>query len=208
MRRGALATVAVLTALLWFGVADSRAVTGVVKLETGDVLEGDVRFPPHDRLDLVLVDSEDSASIPVEDIKSVEVSSPPTDRSETLPFFKRLWRRLTGPSEQEQTLTVTLRDGDVFTGWFSWRQSAGKIEVQESDYIVREAYLRPKQIDRERHQPIDIRKRYVRSITLDHKDAVVLKECPTCNRSFEEPDYEYCPFDGTPLSERSVPAHE
>jgi len=208
MRRRALASVAVLTALLWLGGSDSCAVTGVVELDTGDVLEGDVRFPPHDRLELVLVDSQDTASIPIKDIKSVEVTSAPADQSETLPFLKRVWRRLTGPSEQEQTLRVTLRNGDVYTGRFSWRQSAGKIEVRESDYIVRDAYLRPKQIDRERHQPIDIRNRYVRSITLGDEETVTLKKCPACNRSFEEPDYKYCPFDGTPLDERSVPAQE
>jgi|GEM_PF-4985723 len=208
MTRWTFVSAAVLAALLCLRVGSSYAVPGVVELETGDILEGDVRFPPHDRLDLVLVDSQDTASIPIEDIKTVEVSSPPAARSETVPLIKRLWRRLIGPSEQEQTLTVTLRNGDVYTGWFSWRQSAGKIEVRESAYIVRDAYLRPKQIDRERHQPIDIRNRYVRSITLKDEDTVVPKECPTCNRTFEESDYKYCPFDGAPLSERSVPAQE
>ena len=184
--------------------ADLCAVPGAVRLETGDVLQGDIRFPPEDRLELVLADSQQEASIPIGDIKSVEVTAPYPRTAEKLPLLKRLWRRLTGPSEEEETLTLTLRNGEVYRGWLSWRQSAGEVEVRESAYVVRKAYLRPKQIDRERHQPIDVSKRYVRSITLGGEETVVSKECEKCGRSFERSDYKYCPFDGTTLIERSA----
>ena len=187
---------------------DSRAVPGTVQLETGDVLQGDVRLPPADKLELVLADSQEEASIPIGDIRNVEVTPlyPPT--SEKLSLLKRLWRRLTGPSEEEQTLTVTLRNGEVYRGWLSWRQSAGQVEVRESAYVARKAYLKPKQIDRERHQPIDVTRQYIRSITLSGVETVVSRECEKCGRSFDRSDYKYCPFDGTTLSERSASAQD
>ena len=205
--RTIISTVIVATVLWCYG-ADLWAAPGTVELETGEVLEGDVRFVPEDQLELVVTDSQDTLSIPLTDIKSVQVDAPSTVQPESLPLLKRLWRRLTGPPEQQETITVTLRSGEVHTGWLSWRQSAGEIEVRESDYIVRKAYVKHKQIDRGRHQPIDIRKRYVRSITLADEERVVLKKCPTCNRTFEQPDYEYCPYDGTPLNELPAAAQE
>ena len=73
------------------------------------------------------------------------------------------------------------------------------------ELISREkVYMRSRQTDRERHQPVDVTKQYVRSITFSERETAVPKKCPQCGRSFEEPDYEYCPFDGTALTEPTV----
>jgi hypothetical protein len=199
---------ALILALLSFNAAQLWAVPGTVQLETGAVLEGDIRFPPKDMIELVLADSRDKAAIPVNDIKNIEVTSSRPAPSDKLPMWKRLWRRLAGPSEKEQTLTITLRNGEVYRGWLFWHQSAGEVEVSESKYLVRKVYLRPRQIDRKRHQPIDVNRQYVRSITFCDEDVAVSRECPKCGRLFHIPEYEHCPFDGTPLTERSVSAQE
>lgn len=184
------------------------AVSGTVELETGAVLEGDIRLPPEDKIELALTDSQEKATIPIEDIKRIEVSPAPAAPSDKLPMLKRWWRRLKGPSEADRTLTIRLRNGDVYRGQLFWHQSAGEVEVSESKYVVRKAYLRSRQIDRKRHQPIDVNRQYVRSITFGEYETVVSKECPKCGNSFDEPNYEYCPFDRTPLTERSVSAQE
>ena len=208
MSQEILICTALTLALAFINPAQLWAVPGTVQLETGDVLEGDIRLPPEDKIELVLADSREKATIPVEDIKKIEVSPPPAVPSDELPMLKRLWRRLKGPSDTDQTLTIRLRNGEVYRGQLFWHQSAGEVEVSESKYIVRKAYLRPRQIDRKRHQPIDVNRQYVRSITFGEVETTVSKECPKCGNSFDEPDYEYCPFDRTPLTERSVSVKE
>jgi hypothetical protein len=208
MSQKTLTCTALILALFSLYPARSGAVPGTVQLETGDLLEGDIRLPPDDKIELVLADSREKASIPVEDIRNIEVSSSRPTASDKLPLLKRLWRRLTGPSETEQTLTITLLSGEVYRGWLLWHQSAGEVEVSESKYVVRKAYLRPRQIDRKRHQPIDVNRQYIRSITFHAKDTVVSRECAKCGTLFDRPDYKYCPFDGTSLTERSAPVKE
>jgi len=208
MSQKTLTCTALVLALAFLDPAQLWAVSGTVRLETGAVLEGDIRFPPEDKIELVLSDSREKAAIPVEDIKTIEVSSSRPAPSDKLPMLKRLWRRITGPSETEQLLTIKLRNGEVYRGWLFWQQSAGEVEVSESKYVVRKVYLRPRQIDRKRHQPIDVNRQHVRSITFREEDTAVSKECAKCGEKFDQPDYKYCPFDGTPLTERSVSAQE
>ena len=199
---------ALIVALLCFGPAELWAVPGTVKLETGAVLEGDISLPPGDKIELVLAGTREKASIPVDDIKNIEVAPSSPSASGKPPLLKRLWRRFTASSDAEQTLTVTLRTGEVYTGWLFWHQSTGEVEVRESKYVVRKAYLRPRQIDRDRHHPIDVKRQYVRSITFYEKDTAVSKECPKGERSFDRSDYQFCPFDGTPLTEQKVSAQD
>jgi hypothetical protein len=184
--------------------AKSCAVSGTVRLETGDALKGEISIPPKNTIEIVLADSREKAAVPIEDIEKIEVADARPAVSGKIPFLKRIWRRFLGPSEKQQTVTVTLRNGEVFRGWLSWRQSDGVVEVRPSKYIVRKAYLKPKQTDRDRHQPIDVTKQYIRSITFSETDSPELKECPKCGKSFEKPDYKYCPFDGTALTEAEV----
>ena len=205
MTQKTLTCTALILALLSLYPTRSGAVPGTVQLETGDSLEGDIRLPPNDKIELVLADSREKATIPVEDISNIEVSSSRPTASDKLPMLKRWWRRLTGPADTEQMLTVTLFSGQVYRGWLFWHQSAGEVEVSESRYIVRKAYLRPRQIDRKRHQPIDVNRQYIRSITFRKKDTIVSRECVKCGTLFDRPDYKYCPFDGTLLTERSTP---
>ena len=182
----------------------SSAVSGTVQLKTGDALKGEINIPPKDTITIVLADSREKAAVPIEDIEKIEVADARPAVSGKTPFLKRIWRRFIGPSEKQQTVTVTLRNGDVFRGWLSWQQSDGVVEVRPSKYIVQKAYLKPKQTDRDRHQPIDVTKQYIRSITFSETDSPELKECAKCGKSFEEADYKYCPFDGTALTEAEV----
>jgi len=192
--------------LTLFGSHPTRsfAVSGTVQLETGDVLKGEISIPPKDTIAVVLADSREKATVPIEDIEKIEVAHARPEVSSKTPFLKRIWRRFIGPSEKQQTVTVTLRNGDVFRGWLSWLQSDGVVEVRPSKYIVRKAYLKPRQVDRDRHQPIDVTKQYIRSVTFCETDSTVLKKCPKCGKSFEKPGYKYCPFDGTALTEAGV----
>jgi len=208
MSKKTCACTALILALASLNPAQLWAVPGAVQLETGEVIEGDIRFPPEDKIELVLADSRDRAAIPVEDIKNLEVPLSRPATSDKLPLLKRLWRRFTGPSETDQPLTITLRNGEVYRGWLFWHQSAGEVEVSESKYIVQKAYLRPRQIDRKRHQPVDVNRQYVRSITFREQDAAVPRECAKCGTLFDKPDYKYCPFDGTSLTERSASVKE
>jgi hypothetical protein len=192
--------------LALFGSHPTRscAVSGTVQLETGDTLKGEITFPPKNRLEVVLADSREKASVPIEDIEKIEVADARPKTSSKTPFLKRLWRRFRGPSEKQQTVTVTLRNGEVYEGWLFWLQSEGLVEVRPSKYVVQKAYLKPRQTDRGRRQPIDVTRQYVRSITFRETGKVVFKECPKCATSFEKLNYKYCPFDGTALTEAEV----
>lgn len=201
MKSKILICIALVLAPFCSGPAKLWAVSGTVTLETGNDLKGEISFPPDNEIEMVLADSREEVSLPIEDIKKVEVADAHTTVSDEVPLMKRLWRRFIGPSEAEQTLTVTLRNGEVYEGWFSWRQSKGAVEVRTSKYVVRKTYLKPRQADRERHHPVDVTRKYIRSITFSETDTVVPKECPKCGRSFEAPDYKYCPFDATALTE-------
>jgi hypothetical protein len=182
----------------------SFAAAGTVQLTTGDPLKGEISIPPKDTITVVLADSREKATVPIEDIEKIEVADARPDVSSNVPFLKRIWRRFIGPAEKKQTVTVTLRSGEVFRGWLSWQQSDGVVEVRPSKYIVRKAYLKPKQADRDRRQPIDVTKQYIRSITFSETDSAVPKGCAKCGKSFEVQGYRYCPFDGTALTEAGV----
>ena len=115
MTQKTLTCTALILALLSLYPARSGAVPGTVQLETGNTLEGDIRLPPNDEIELVLAHSREKATIPVEDISNIEVSSSRPTASDKLPMLKRWWRRLTGPADTEQMLTVTLFSGQVYT---------------------------------------------------------------------------------------------
>lgn len=199
---------ALVWAMLSLNPAQAWAVRGTVELETGDVLNGDISIPPNDEIEMVLADSSDRASIPIKEIKQIDVADPPQCDSAEASVVKRFWRRLTGPSKAEQTLTVTLRNGDVHEGRLSWRRSEGLIEVRLSKYVVRKVYVRPVKTDRQRHQPLDVSRQYVRSIRFAETERAAQKRCSKCGRLFEQSDYVYCPFDGTLLTESASTAKQ
>ena len=198
--------IALILALFWCNPASSWAASGTVQLTGGNAFKGEIGFPPNDEIEMVLAASREDASLPIEDIEKIEVAAARPGVSDEIPLLKRLWRRLIGPSETQQTLTVTLRNGDVYRGWLSWRQSEGLVEIRPSKYVVQKAYLKSKQTDRERHHPVDVTRQYIRSITFSETETVARKECPKCGSSFEESDYKFCPLDGTALAESGASA--
>jgi len=183
------------------------AVSGTIQLETGDAVNGDISVPPKNAIEIVLAESRKRAVIPIEDIKKIEVPVSQPDAQQEPSALKRFSRRFMGASEAEQALTITLRTGEMYHGWLAWRQSEGALEVRPSKYVVEKVYLKSKQADRERHHPADLTRRYVRSITFSDVAPSVQKKCPKCDRSFEQPDYKFCPLDGTPLTEQAVSSH-